>query len=747
MIAHHSSRNWLLGSFVVAIFSSAALLFAIEPMFTKMVLPRLGGAATVWSIALVFFQAALLGGYIYAHLLTRYFSRRTAIIVHVSAMLIACFVLPVHVAAGWERPPASWEIVWLLSLFAISTGLPFFVLAANAPLLQAWFAGTDHPAAKDPYFLYAASNAGSFLALACYPLAIEPLVSLSGQTYFWAIGFYFLVVMIVACGVMSLRSTQPSAVSNAGASRSSLTDIMSWIFLAAVPSGLLLAVTVHISTDVAAVPLFWAVPLAVYLLTFVIAFQSRPLIPRDVIVRVVPAAIVVLVAVLTVAPLPSTFATIAVHLVVFFIVALMCHGELARRRPPAGDLTSFYVWVSTGGMIGGISTALVAPFVFDWVAEYPILIVLATACLPGFALPSSARGRYLLAGSIGAAVILIFSLPAIATHVSRDIRIFTFCALLGMTAYFWKRPLGLGIIVAVLFLTARYGFKEDRAVHVVRNFFGVLSVTETADHGFRVLWHGSSAQGSQKLRDANGTPLTGRPELVSEFFDGGGIAQVVDAVHARTGGPVNIAVVGLGTGALACRARQGDVLTYFELDPDIIKIARNPKLFSFVSECGPATPVVQGDARLTLADQPDASYDLIFIDAFIGAAIPIHLLTREAMELYLRKVKPHGMVAMHISNYNLELAPVVSGIAASNGAVMRLYNGGDVQPNYAENQIIPKVAAVARDDTDFGALAASRFWPRLEPDPNRRVWTDDYSNIVGAMFQHIQTRRQQAAEK
>jgi spermidine synthase len=241
--------------------------------------------------------------------------------------------------------------------------------------------------------------------------------------------------------------------------------------------------------------------------------------------------------------------------------------------------------------------------------------------------------------------------------------------------------------------------------------------------------------------------LTGRPELVSEFFDGAGIAQVVDAVHTRAGGPFNFAVVGLGTGALTCRTRQGDALTYFELDPDIIKIARNPKLFGFVSECGAATPVVQGDARLTLADRPDASYDLIFIDAFIGAAIPIHLLTREAMALYLRKVKPHGMIAMHISNYNLELAPVVSGIAAPNGAIMRLYNGGDVQADDAENKIVPKVAVVAREDGDFGVLAASKYWVRIEPDPNRRVWTDDYSNIIGAMLQRIQTRAREEAGK
>jgi hypothetical protein len=745
-----SSPNLVLFSFILAIFASAALLFAIEPMFTKMVLPRLGGAASVWSIALVFFQTTLLGGYVYAHLLTRIFRPRTAVIIHLVAMLIACSALPVHIVAGWERPSASWEIFWLLSLFAISTGLPFFVLAANGPLLQAWFAGTDHPKAKDPYFLYAASNAGSFLALACYPLVIEPLIALSEQTFLWTIGFYILILLVAACGLLALRSASPSILSNPFTSnepRPTLRNITSWIYLAAVPSGLLLAVTVHISTDVAAVPLFWAIPLALYLLTFVVAFQTHPVIPHELVVRLFPIAVVVLVAVLTISPFPSTFATIAAHAVVFFIVALLCHGELARRRPSPRDLTAFYMWISAGGMIGGISTALIAPLLFNWVAEYPILIVLAIACLPGLALPSSNYERLLLIGFVIGAALLIYGLSIVGANAIDWVYLAVVSVLLGLTAYFWKRPLTFATIVAVLFLAVRYGFDDGRPNFVVRNFFGILNAAESADGRFRVLWHGSSAQGAQKIRDVNGAPITGRPELISEFFEGAGIAQVVDAVHARASGPVNIAVVGLGTGALTCLAKPDDILTYFELDPDIIRIARNPKLFNFISACGPATPVVQGDARLTLEDIPDVSCDLVFIDAFIGAAIPIHLLTRQAMALYLRKIKPHGMIAMHISNYNLELGPVVAGIARANGAIMRLYNGGDVRVDYYEKKWVPKVAVIGREDSDFGLLAGSRFWPRVEPDPSQRVWTDDYSNIFGAMLRRIQTRKDEGIGK
>src|SRR6266487_4488412 len=347
-----SGRALLLATFAAAIFVSAALVFMVQPMFTKMVLPRFGGAPSVWSVAIVFFQAALLAGYAYAHWLTRYAGGRVSVALH----------LALSIAAGWDRPPAAAHALWLIGLFTASIGLPFFALAANSPLLQAWFARTDHPAAGDPYFLYAASNVGSFLALVSYPTLIEPFVRLADQARFWSVGFCLLIVLLIACGVLLWRS--PGAASTADdvtPARPTWQDAVSWVALAAVPAGLLIAVTAHISTDVAAVPLLWVLPLALYLLTFVIAFARRPIIPHWLVVALQPPFVVALVAVIIFDPLKTIIWVVAMHLTVFFVNALMCHGELARTRPPARDLTAFYLCISAGGVVGGVVTALIAP--------------------------------------------------------------------------------------------------------------------------------------------------------------------------------------------------------------------------------------------------------------------------------------------------------------------------------------------------------------------------------------------------
>jgi hypothetical protein len=315
--------------------------------------------------------------------------------------------------------------------------------------------------------------------------------------------------------------------------------------------------------------------------------------------------------------------------------------------------------------------------------------------------------------------------------------------LLGLMAKFWRATLPFAALVAFLLFANSY-FNEAPTIYQVRNFFGVLSVTDTSDGKYHVLWHGTTAQGTQQVRDEAANPLTGRPEMIAEFFQGAGIAQTLDAVHKRVAGPINFAVIGLGTGTLACQVRPGDTLTYYEIDPDIARIARDPELFSYLSQCAPDTKVVLGDARLRIADAPDGSYDLIFVDAFIGAAIPIHLLTREAMALYFMKLKANGIVAMHVSNLNLELASVAAGIAGANGAIVRVYDGGDVQPNPELHHWVPRIAAIARRDEDFGDLGQSSFWPVRTPDPAQRVWTDDYSNIVGAILRKLRERREQA---
>jgi len=739
-----SPYSLLLPAFFAAVLMSAALLFAVQPMFTKMVLPRLGGAAAVWSVAMVFFQATLLAGYAYAHLLTRFAPGRAAILIHLSVLLIACFVLPLHLPSGWGQPPSSAQAFWLLGLFAASIGLPFFALAANGPLTQAWFVRTNHPSACDPYFLFAASNLGSFLALISYPIVLEPFLRLGEQTRLWTIGFYLLILMIALCGVLMLRSAKSSPVTAIVPSQKitppTWRDSIAFVGLAAVPSGLLLAVTLHISTDVAAVPLFWIVPLALYLLTFVIAFQSRPIVSHSLVVKAFPFVILALAILMIISPFSTIIEIVSVHLGAFFVIALLCHGELARRRPAPQFLTTFYMWISAGGMIGGIGVGLIAPQVFNWVAEYPLLIALSILCMPGLALPTKGAAQYVLFGALVLAAALLTLLMSSGLKLDDNVITLFIGALLGLTVYFWWAPSAFAAIIAFVLVLGHYQYNDAINNFVVRNFFGVLAAAETPDGRFRVLWHGGIGQGAQRVRDRDGKPITGRPEMISEFQAGAGIAQTFDAVRARVSGPINYAVIGLGTGSLTCQARPEDSAVYYELDPDVIRIARDPKLFNFVSACRPDISIVQGDARLTIASASDASYDLIFVDAFIGAAIPIHLLTREAMAVYLRKLKPNGIVAIHVSNYHLELATVVAGVADANGAITRLYEGGDVSENVSEQKWVPIVTAVARKDEDFGALAKSRFWPVLPPDPAQRVWTDDYSNVLGALVRRLRQR-------
>ena len=731
----------LLPTFGAAIFLSAALLFAVQPMFTKMVLPRFGGSPSVWSVAMVFFQALLLAGYAYAHLLTRTLPIRAAVIVQIAVMAAAVFMLPLAIAAGWGRPPESGAAFWLIGLFAVSIGLPFFALSANGPLLQAWFARTDHPAAKNPYFLYAASNIGSFLALLAYPIAIEPFIRLGDQTWGWSAGFLVLIALIAASGAMLWRAPSERVQEAAEADTSApptMRDALTWMALAAVPSGLLVAVTAHISTDVAAVPLLWVVPLALYLLTFVIVFSTRPLIPHWLALIAQPILVAALVAMLVIDFVPSIVIQVLLHIAAFFVSALVCHGELARRRPAPRHLTAFYMWMSAGGMVGGLAAGLIAPFVFNWVAEYPILIVLALLCRPGLAIPRG-RARAIWIAALVAAGLILAAAPSWSEEIPETAQnIAAVLLLLGALAL-WRLPLAMAALIAFVFTADRL-YTEDATV-TVRSFFGVHKISEDDENEFRVLMHGTTIHGAERILDPDEEQRPGeKPDLAMYYYDGSAIAQAIDAARERAGGKLRFAVVGLGAGSLACRANEGDTLTYYEIDPAVVTIARDAELFTFLSICGPTMPIVMGDARLTLADASDGAYDLIIIDAFSSDAIPIHLMTREAMALYRQKLSPNGMVVMHVSNRHLELASVVAGIARANGLVTRVNNGGDVKPDDDEYKMVGTVTAVARNDEDFVGLATSKFWPVEEPDPKQRVWTDDYSNVAGALIRKYWSR-------
>jgi hypothetical protein len=731
----------LLPVYGAAIFLSAALLFAVQPMFTKMVLPRLGGSPSVWSVAMVFFQAMLLGGYAYAHLLTRFLPVRTAIVVQVVLLTGAALALPLAIRSGWGRPPEQGEALWLIGLFTASIGLPFFALSANGPLLQAWFSRTGHPAAGNPYFLYAASNIGSFLALISYPIVVEPLVRLGDQTRAWSAGFVVLIVLIAASGALLWRGGPERADDTAGdteAPAPSLRDALTWMALAAVPSGLLVAVTAHISTDVAAVPLLWVVPLALYLLTFVIVFSTRPIIPHRLALALQPFLVAALVAVLVFDVTDSIILQIALHLLTFFVSALVCHGELARRRPAPRHLTAFYMWMSAGGMIGGLGAGLIAPHVFAWVAEYPILIALALLCRPGTALPQGRERIVWIAALVLGAFALLAS-SDLGNYTSDTVQKIIAGVLLVAALTQWRRPLILAAVVAFIFGADRI-YNQDSDTETMRSFFGVLTVRQDDDNQFRTLLHGTTIHGAERIRDPDEDEGDDLPEPLTYYHDGSNLVATINAARARAGRPIKFAVIGLGAGSLACRAQDGNAVTFYEIDPLVVRIAQDSDRFTFLSKCAPDAPIVIGDARLTLADAPDGAYDLIIVDAFSSDSIPMHLMTREAMALYVRKLAPAGMVVMHLSNRHLELASVAAGIAQANGLTTRVKDDGDEGADDEENKYTSTVAAAARSEADFGPLATSAGWAVTQPDPTQWVWTDDYSNIVGAMLRNLKKK-------
>jgi hypothetical protein len=744
------SRNRLiLIVYTAAIFTSALLLFSVQPLFTKMVLPRLGGSPAVWSVAMVFFQSLLLGGYAYAHYLMQIRNRIVPVAVHLVLLVIALLTLPLSIANGWGEPPTSGYPFWLLGLFAVSIGLPFFALAANNPLLQAWFVRTGHPNGPDPYFLYASSNIGSFLALLSYPVLLEPMFTLRTQNLIWTGLYGVLILLIGSCGVLLLRSP-----ANVVVEQSDETDAPApswalrarWIFLAAVPSGLLIAVTAHISTDVAAAPLLWVLPLSLYLLTWVLVFQSRPLLPHKWVLMVQPLAISGVIVLLAVGGEQNLLLTLGGHLLGFFVIAMACHGELARTRPASKYLTGFYVALSFGGMVGGLFAGLIAPYIFSWIAEYPILVALAVLCRPPVDERWSRWSRWywpLLAAAAVALIAPSYSSGKVFTWVD-DHRVYVISAvaLTGMIlAILLKadRAKLAGIAILALVLIRVYPQDAGR-VETVRSFFGVHKIVVTPDGQYHVLMHGTTIHGAEKFRNDDGSPVTGRPEAITYYHKDGGIGQAISAIRERKGGPIRVAVIGLGSGTLTCASEPGENWKFFEIDQSMVDTARDPKYFTFIQSCEPDLKPVIGDARLTFAKEPDGIYDLIIVDAYSSDAIPIHLATEEAMEIYKQKLAPQGAVVMHVSNRHLELASVVVGIADANDMKSWVYSEDSGRDN--EYIFSTSVVVSAREEADVGALASSDKWALTEAEDNQRVWTDDYSNVLGAVWRRLRDGEQ-----
>ncbi len=732
--------------YAATIFLSAALLFLVQPMFARMALPLLGGSPGVWNTAMVFYQATLLLGYGYAHVtMTRLGVRRQAVL-HLVLLLLPLSALPIGIASGWTPPTSANPIPWLLLLMTVAVGAPFFVVSTSSPVLQRWFAATGHPAAADPYFLYAASNAGSMLALLAYPVLLEPRLELVRQSRLWAVGYLLLVVLFAGCAWLLWRASKAPPVINTAAagaaadapeeSDAGLTrgQRLRWVLLSFVPSSLMLSVTTHLSTDVAPVPLLWIIPLALYLLTFILVFARRPLLPQALLVRAMPVTVVALALILAMRSTQPLFLLIALHLISFFVIAMVCHGEIARHRPPTRHLTEFYLWMSVGGVLGGIFNALLAPLLFSAVAEYPLTLVLACLLAPRPEGMVSTRRQRLLDGALPLALGLltvgltkVVGVSAISSGQLALASIFGPPVLLAFFAS--RRPVRFGLgIAAILAAGSLWPLDYSRALYVERSFFGVHRVTQGIVSANHFLIHGSTQHGMQSRDPAR------RREPLTYYYRTGPIGQMFAALPVPAQG--SVAVVGLGTGTLAAYGKKDQRWTFFEIDPAVERIARNPAFFTYLQDSSADIEVTLGDARLSLA-RSARKYDRIILDAYSSDAVPIHLITREALALYMSRLKENGVVAFHISNRHLDLEPVLAGLARDAGLICLIQRDMDIAAaESAAGKSISVWAIMARNRAHLGALAQDRRWTVAREQPNMALWTDNYSSIFRVFNWH-----------
>lgn len=722
--------------FAVTTFASAGLVFLVQPMVAKLVLPLLGGSSSVWNTSIAFFQAALLVGYGYAHFLQKIRSVRIQALVHVAALLAAALALPLRVTGALGEPSSDYPSLWLLGVLAVSIGAPFAILSATAPLVQAWHARTIHAeTGAEPYVLYAASNLGSLLALLAYPAVVEPLATLHGQTAGWSTGYVAFVVLMatLALFVSRARAATIETPASAAGPAPSWRDRAIWIGLAAIPSSLMLGVTTHITTDVASAPFLWVIPLALYLLTFIIAFSDRPIVSPKLTLMLQAAAVVACAALM---PFKSAnfMLQLSVHLAAFFLTALMCHQALVARRPDPAHLTEFYLWMSFGGVVGGAFNAFLAPVIFTNVWEYPLVLVLACLARPGLQPVEPWRWATFALGGIAAAAAPVIALKfGMVDHFK--VIVGALLVLASVSAFVIRRQMIVffGLVVLLSISAELVGDRVD-VRQSWRSFFGVLRQSEmpvpAMGGAVKMLSHGTTLHGAQ----AQDPRYMCRPLVY--YAPETPIGQVFSHETKRPT-PLRVGAVGLGTGAVAAYSRKGDHLTFFEIDPLVIRLSTDPKYFSYTTTCAKgAIDYVVGDARLTLAKQPAGTFDVLLIDAFSSDAVPAHLLTVEAMKGYLAKLKPDGVLIVHLSNRNLELrAPAMAVAEAAGGfALIQRHSPAKGSPplwESAEDAMI-----VSRSLAALAPYEADGRWAQTDPTA-ARPWTDDYMNLAGAMYAQL----------
>jgi len=731
-------RLTLIVLFAGTLLASASLMFVLQPLFGKLLLPLLGGSPAVWNTCMVFYQSILFLGYGYAHFLATRLNLSRQILLHLAVIAISLSRLPVALPDNPAPPTASDPTFWLLWTLFLAIGWPFFVVSTTAPLLQKWFAQVGHHTSHDPYYLYAASNTGSLLALLSYPLLLEPSVGLDGQRMGWSLGFAALCLLLAGCALVLWKSRHHNQATGHADSQEAeqpgYAGQWRWLLLAFVPSSLLLGLSNFISTDIASVPLLWIIPLTVYLLSFVLVFSHWHRFIHPMMLRLQPMFLVPFLAFAFVNPgdLPY-WVYLVLHVLAFFFAVMVCHGELAKIRPHTRHLTRYYLIMSFAGMLGGMFNTFVAPFVFNGIYEYPLMIVAALMLRPSqhplsFQALSWQVALALAVLAIG--VVLYLNNKDLAAQF--DSLAITLMLLSLLTYLLRSRPVGYGLMGgAVIVLALGLHGLIGRTLYQERSFFGVMTVKESVlmDENHRParyheLFHGTTKHGAERMDPGwLKVPLTyySRSGPVGQLF------QEFDTVNSAW----TIGIVGLGTGAMTCYAKEGQRWTLYEIDPLVIKIAKNPAYFRYMDECAQQAEIRVGDARLSLATEPDQKFDLLVMDAFSSDAVPTHLLTEEAIKLYFKKLKPGGILAFHITNRHLLLKKVLS-IHSENMRLASLIQ--EYQPAADETPMILATdwVVMAQKEAVLEPLRLSGLghWQKMPLYFDMKPWTDDFTNIV-----------------
>ncbi len=739
---------------------AAVLAFLVEPLVGRLLLPPYGGAAAVWTTALVFFQSALLAGYALAHLTIGRLGVRRAALAQVAIVVLPLAALPVALPDAAATPVGVEPVAWLLGVLALTVGAPFVALATTTPTLQGWLAAAGrHGARVGAFRLFAASNAGSIVGLLAYPSLVEPNLDLAEQARLWAIGYATFAALTVALA-LALRSrvaagstgapppmpAWPATDHSTGSSVApTVRTRLGWVGLAAIPAALVVGTTAHLSTDVAAVPLLWVVPLAIYLGTFVLAFvRSSPIGLRLADALLPFLALGVALALVGSESVPLWFVA-AADLGALACAGIVVHGRLALARPAPERLTEYDLAIAAGGALGGLLAGVVAPLVLPVAIEGAIALVVALAVRSGpRAIDAIGAGRQDRGGArngawdrpIGRALAVVRRAPFFAWYLlgaaalllavgsaGPEVQpgVVVGALALGLLLGLASRPFVFAAAVAVVLALSVVALPPS--LLVVRTFHGVHRVAADVA-GRHALFAGTTVQGIQDYQ-----PAERRREPVGYYHRGGPIGDIVALAQARSPG-VRIGVLGLGAGALAAYGRPTDELRFYEIDPAVVRIARDPRLFTYLADSPARISVEIGDGRLALAAAAASSFDLVVVDAFSSDAIPVHLLTREAVELYVARLRPGGLVAFNVSNRYVAMEPVLASVAGDLGLAglarvdePPLELAGDADPSHW--------VVLARDAADLGPLLDRAGWrPLVAPAP--RTWTDRFSDLLGA---------------